>query len=68
MKPFFKKNIHSLLFVLSITFFGIFLAIILNGHQTENQKLGSYLGMGSMFLVALSLFLAILKANKRIDD
>jgi len=65
MKNFLKKDIPSVLFVLSITLFGLFLALILFGLQNYNQKLGSYIGMASMFLISISLFITISKKNKK---
>lgn len=64
MKPFLRKDIPSFLFVGSLGIFGVFLALILLGKQTEREQLGAILGMVSMFLVALSLYNTISKRNK----
>ncbi|GAA0739214.1 hypothetical protein [Gaetbulibacter jejuensis] len=67
MKPFLNKDLPSIIFVLSITIFGAFLALILLGEQSEKERLGSYIGMMSMFLVALSSFITISKKNRTLN-
>lgn len=64
MKPFLGKNLHSVLFVLSLSVFGISLALILLGNQTDNERLGSYFVMGSMLMVAISMYITISKKHK----
>ncbi len=64
MRPFLKKDIPSFIFVISLTIFGLFLALILIGNQNDKEQLGSYIGLINMFLLATSMFLTIQKRNK----
>lgn len=66
-KPFLRRNIQSYLFVISLTFFGIFLALILTQKVVDNN-LGYYLLTLSMLLTALAMFLEIIKLNKKLDQ
>lgn len=64
MKSFLGKNIPSVIFVGSLAVLGLFLALLLLGELSEKQKLGYYLCMGGMFLVAISMYLTISKKNR----
>lgn len=68
MKPFLGKNFPSVLFVLSITIFGGSLALVLLGNQSDKEQLGSYIVMGSMFLLAISMYFTILKKNRTFSE
>jgi len=67
MKPFLNKDIPSFLFFGSLTVFGVFLALVVLGKQTDKEQLGAILGMASMFLAALSLYFTISNRNKSRD-
>ena len=67
MTTFLKKDIPSTLFILSITVFGLCLALLLVGENSEKGKLGLYFTMASMLLTAISLFMTISKRNEKLS-
>lgn len=68
MNTFLRKDALSFFFVASITVFGLCLALLLVGENSEKGKLGLYFTMASMLLTAINLFMTISKRNKKTSN
>jgi uncharacterized membrane protein YoaT (DUF817 family) len=63
MNTFLKKDIRSVLFVLSLTLFGITLAYFITNDLGNNQKLGIMFTLIGSFLTALSIGISITQSR-----
>jgi|GEM_PF-6906898 len=67
MKTFLKKDIRSILFVLSLTLFGFTLAYMLVFSLSDREKHAAILVLMTAALTACSVGLSIYKANKQVN-
>ncbi|HXJ98887.1 MAG TPA: hypothetical protein VNJ50_08580 [Gelidibacter sp.] len=65
MKPSSRKKGARIILVVSLILLGAFITLIVVGGQTEKQRLGTILGAISSLCLSASMYLSILKMNKK---
>lgn len=65
MKPSSRKKGARIILVVSLILLGAFVTLIIIGDQTEKQRLGAILGAISSLCLSASMYLSILKMNKK---